>query len=112
MKKAWTAAAVIGAGIALGYAGLNGTAPAVAQSAAQSSAARVDNFRLTSHDLASYELYRMADAKAVVIMTQGNGDAAVRATAPALKALRAAYKDKGVEFLMLNSNPAESREAI
>jgi len=111
MKKLWTAVAVVGAGAAFGYLGLNGPTPAIAQQAAQS-LARVDNFRLTAHDLESYELYRMADAKAVVIMTQGNGDAAVRGSAATLKALKAAYKDKGVEFLMLNSNPAEGREAI
>jgi hypothetical protein len=60
----------------------------------------------------AHELYRLADAKAVVIVTQANGDAVVRSQAPALKALKAAYAAKGVEFMMLNSSLKDSREAI
>jgi mono/diheme cytochrome c family protein len=109
-SKLFTAALLASAGMALGYAALNGPAVAVAADAAPSQ--RVDNFRLTSHDLESYELYRMADAKAVVILTHGAGDPAVKAAAAGLKSLQAAYSNKGVEFLMLNSNPADTREAV
>jgi mono/diheme cytochrome c family protein len=74
--------------------------------------ATVDNFMLVDADMEAHELYRLADAKAVVIVAQSNGDAVMRGQAPALKALKAAYAAKGVEFMMLNSNLKDSREAI
>jgi len=73
---------------------------------------KVDNFELTDQNLHAQNLYLLADAKAVVFITQANGDAAVRANAGAYNALKAAYKDKGVEFFMLNANPADTREAV
>ena len=50
----------------------------------------VDNFMLVDANMEAHELYRLADAKAVVIVTQANGDAVVRGLAPALKSLKAA----------------------
>ena len=74
---------------------------------------RVDNFILAdAQQLEGHELFRMADAKAVVIVTQANGDAAVRAMAPAIKSLQDAYAAKGVEVLLLNSTADASRDAI
>lgn len=73
---------------------------------------RVDNFELLDQTGASHELYYLSDAKAVVIMTHGNGCSAVRDVMPQFKAVRAAYEEKGVEFLMINSNLGDSREAI
>ena len=61
-SKLFTAALLASAGMALGYAALNGASPAVAVAADAAPSKRVDNFRLTTHDLESYELYRMADA--------------------------------------------------
>jgi len=75
-------------------------------------ATKVDNFMLVDANMEAHELYRLADAKAVVIVTQSNGDAVMRAQAPALKALKAAYAAKGVEFVMINSNLKDTREAI
>ncbi len=72
----------------------------------------VGNFMLVDANMEAHELYRLADAKAVVIVTQANGDAVMRGLAPELKALKAAYAAKGVEFVMLNSNLKDSREAI
>ena len=80
--------------------------------AAAMAAAKVDNFMLVDADMEAHELYRLADAKAVVIVTQSNGDAVVQKLAPALKKLKAAYGAKGVEFVMLNSNLKDTREAI
>ena len=74
--------------------------------------ASVDNFMLVDQNMEAHELYRLADAKAVVIVTQTNGDAAMRGLSPALKSLKAAYAAKGVEFMMLNSTLKDSREAI
>ncbi|HEY2357399.1 MAG TPA: redoxin family protein [Phenylobacterium sp.] len=72
----------------------------------------VDNFMLVDANMEAHELYRLADAKAVVIVSQANGDAVMRGLAPALKSLKAAYGSKGVEFVMLNSNLKDTREAI
>jgi len=85
---------------------------AAVSATAAATPARVDDFMLVDADMEAHQLYRLADATAVVIVTQSNGDAAVRRLAPALKALKAAYGPKGVEFVMLNSNLKDSREAI
>jgi hypothetical protein len=95
------------AALSLGHVGVTSVAEAAAPQAL-----KADNFRLTSADLQSYELYPMADAKAVVIVTQANGDAAVRRAAADLKALKTAYAGKGVEFMMLNSSRTDERAAI
>ncbi|HEY2752452.1 hypothetical protein [Phenylobacterium sp.] len=76
------------------------------------SPARVDNFLLADQMLQGHELYRLADAPAVVIITQQNGDPIVRALAPQLKKLAVDYGAKGVEFMMLNSSLKDSMEAI
>ncbi|HEY0437813.1 MAG TPA: hypothetical protein VGC92_14320 [Phenylobacterium sp.] len=75
-------------------------------------AKRIDNFMLVDANMEAHELYRLGDAKAIVLVTQANGDAAIQKAAPQLKALKAAFADKGVEFMMLNSNLKDSREAI
>ena len=80
--------------------------------AAATAPANVDNFMLVDAALEAHELYRLSDASAVVIVSQANGDAAIRASAPALKTLAATYGAKGVEFLLLNSSLKDSREAI
>jgi peroxiredoxin len=74
--------------------------------------ARVDNFRLTDADLGSHELYRMKDAAAVVIFTQMDACPVVRNSMADFNALVDAYRAKGVEFIMLNSDPMESRVDI
>jgi len=73
---------------------------------------QVDNFMLSDADFMGHELYRMADAKAIVVVTHMNGCPIVRAMTPALKELRDAYKDKGVEFLMLNSALQDNHAAV
>jgi peroxiredoxin len=72
----------------------------------------VDNFMLVDQNLEAHELYRLSDAPAVVIVTTGNGCPIARSMAPALKALKAAYAAKGVEFMLLNSNRQDTREAV
>lgn len=74
--------------------------------------ARADNFRLVTADGFAKELYRYKDAPAVVLIMHGVGSAEVARTAPELARLHAAYKAKGVEFFMVNSNPADTREAM
>ena len=66
---------------------------------------RIDNFRLVRADGKALELYRMKDASAVVLMMHDVGSADVAKAAPELAKLQAEYEAKGVEFMMLNSNP-------
>jgi len=74
--------------------------------------ARVDNFRLVSSDGYAHELSRLRDASAIVLVMHGVGSPDVAKIAPELAKLQAIYKDKGVEFMMLNSSPGDTREAI
>lgn len=73
---------------------------------------RVDNFALLDHSGAFHELYYLSDAKAVVLMVHGNGCPIVRKALPELKAIRDAYRARGVEFLLVNSNLQDNRESI
>ena len=72
----------------------------------------IDNFMLSDTDYMGHELYRMSDAKAIVIVTVGNGCPIVRNLAPRLKELQARYGGQGVQFLLLNSNLQDGRDAI
>ncbi|HEY8573740.1 redoxin family protein [Phenylobacterium sp.] len=74
--------------------------------------ATVDNFMLADAEMMGHELYRLADAKAVVLVSYGVGCPISRAMTPEIKKLRDAYKAKGVEFLMFDSNLQDNREAI
>ena len=73
---------------------------------------RVDNFRLLDHRGVSHELYYHSDAKAVVLMVHGIGCPIVRNALPGLKVLRDQYQARGVEFVLINSNLQDDRDAI
>ena len=102
-----------GVGIAGAVAALTVLAmAALVQAPAQAdarNAVMVDDFRLPDQNLLARQLYRMGDAKAVVLITYASGDAAVRADAATWMALKAAYAPKGVEFMMLASKIGETR---
>ncbi len=85
-----------------------GKAPTVSEAKAPE---RMDNFRLIDAAGRSHELSRLKDAPAVVFVTFKTGDAGFKKMAPDLAKLEAAYKAKGVEFFLLNSNPKDTREA-
>lgn len=72
----------------------------------------VPNFALLDQNGEFHELYYYGDAKAVVLYTQGNGCSTVRGDMPALKSIRSSFKEKGVEFFMINANEKEDRESI
>ncbi|MFI4934896.1 MAG: redoxin domain-containing protein [Caulobacterales bacterium] len=111
--RVWAGAAVAIAALALGFVGLKAPGAGAAHADATGvMPAKVDNFRLTDENLQSHELYRNADAAAVVIFTQGDGCPVVRNTMAALGELQQTYGAKGVEFMMLNSDPQDSREDI
>ena len=73
---------------------------------------RVDNFRLLDQTGASHELYYLSDARAVVLMTYGNGCGIVQKSLPRLREIRDEYKAKGVEFLLIDSNLQDDRDAV
>ena len=89
-------------------AGLSIASPALALDPGD----RVDNFRLLDQNGASHELYYLSDAKAVVIMVHGNGCPIVRNALPVLHEIRDRYRAQGVEFLLVNSNLQDDRDAI
>ncbi len=70
---------------------------------------RADNFQLTDHTRLAHELHYFKDAKAIVLMSQVNGSDVSRTSATELEKLKAAYKDQGVLFYMINSK--DSRDA-
>jgi mono/diheme cytochrome c family protein len=70
----------------------------------------VDNFQLVDHNGFARELYRLQDAKAVVIAMHVAGNDASRRAATALAAL--GKKHPEVEFMMMNSSLADTRTAI
>jgi hypothetical protein len=80
--------------------------------AAVAFAERAENFRLLDQHGATHELHWLSDASAVVIMVHGNGCPIVRNAWPAFQEVRAAYRDRGIEFLMLNSNLQDDQSSI
>jgi peroxiredoxin len=72
----------------------------------------VDNFQLTSSELMAYSLYYYKYAPAIVVMSRTNGSAYSETSTAELQKLAASYKEKGVLFLLLDSNKADSRDAV
>lgn len=112
----------IGAVLALGAAGCAQPGGAASDAAVASAittqapmapaADRVDNFRLVSAEGRAHEIGRLRDASAIVIVMHAAGSPDTAKVAPALEALKAEWAPKGVEFMMVNSNPHDSREMI
>jgi len=84
-----------------------------ASATASAAAMKVDNFMLVdAQHLEAHELYRMADDKAIVLVSTGVGCPIARAMTPALKALRDKYRAQGVEVMLVDSNLQDTRESI
>lgn len=73
---------------------------------------QVDDFRLSDQNYLSRQLYRMSDAKAVVLIAYASGDKTMKAEAASYAALRDAYAVKGVETMLLASKLGETRERV
>lgn len=95
--------ALAGATLALlaGSAGLSAT-----------TSQRVDDFQLADQNYLARHLYKMSDAKAIVMISYQAGDSTIAKDAPAYKALKDAYASKGVEFLMIDSKAGETRATV
>ena len=74
--------------------------------------AGVANFGLYDQNGEFHNLYYYSDAKAVVLYIQGNKCPIVRNAISDLKVVRKEFRDKGVEFLMLNANVQDDRASI
>jgi hypothetical protein len=86
---------------------------AAASPAASAIPARVDNFMLAdAQKLEAHELYRLADAKAIVLVSTGVGCPIARSMTPALKALRDKFAAQGVEMFLIDSNLQDGRQQI
>ncbi|NJN37333.1 MAG: redoxin domain-containing protein [Nitrospiraceae bacterium] len=75
-------------------------------------ASRIDNFRLISAEGRAHEIGRLKDAPAIVVVMHAAGSPDTAKVAPQIEALKAEWAPKGVEFMMVNSNPHDSRETI
>ncbi|WP_309605424.1 redoxin family protein [Phenylobacterium sp.] len=84
-----------------------------AEAMAAPTPATIDNFMLVdAQKLEAHDLYRMADDKAIVLVSTGVGCPIARSMVPALKALRDRYAAQGVEMFLVDSNLQDSRDAI
>jgi peroxiredoxin len=112
MKRALvaTSALVICASVVTAAAvqAVHAAAPAPAVAAGQ----HVDNFQLTDHTKMAYDLYYYKYTPAIVLMTRTNGSSVSQAATAQLQKISDSYKDKGVLFLMMDSNTADSRDAV
>jgi peroxiredoxin len=68
----------------------------------------VADFTLPDQTGQKHELYSLKNAKAVVLITQGDSCPIVRNISNTLKALQAKYEPMGVAFMMLNPNLQDS----
>jgi peroxiredoxin len=102
-------AAAVGA-LAL-TSGVFATADA-APAAAATAPTKIADFTLTDQNQQSHELYKLANASAIVLVTQGDGCPIVRNLATTLKGLQTKYEPKGVKFMMLNPNLQDDRADV
>lgn len=108
-KVRWFASAAVA-----GLAAIAATSYFAAGAAPNAAAhvARVDNFQLSDQDFFAHQLYRLKDAKAVVILTYASGDGGVARDAQRLMALKATHESQGVAFLAVDSKLGDTREAV
>ena len=72
---------------------------------------RVDNFELLDQHGQAHELHYFSDAPAVVLMAHANECAAFAGPLSKFEATAAAYGDRGVKFLLVNSEGAMARRS-
>jgi hypothetical protein len=102
-----TALLLAGATLILGVT----VAPGMAAPPA-ATAAHVDDFQLADQNYVGRRLYKMKDAKAIVLISYAADDATARSDAKTWMALKDSYAPKGVEFLMVDSVLGETREKV
>jgi peroxiredoxin len=109
MKRALLATAAVLAGVAVaGIAAPVGLAADTPNATPQ----HVDDFQLTDHTRLAQHLYYFGYTPAIVMMTRSNGSAYSQKADAELQKLADAYKAKGVIVWALDSNLADSRDAV
>lgn len=109
MKRALLATAAIVAGLSVAAL----AAPVgFAADTPNATPQHVDDFQLTDHTRLAQHLYYFGYTPAIVVMTRSNGTAYSAMGDAALEKLNAAYKAKGVVVWALDSNLADSRDAV
>jgi AhpC/TSA family len=78
----------------------------------QAAPLKVDNFVLLDHQGEAQELYYDKDAKAIVLIVQGNGCQIIRSLTPDFQSLQEDYARKGVRMMMINANQQDDRASI
>ena len=73
---------------------------------------KIKNFKLADQNGKAHELYKMTDAKAIVLTMHTKGCPIGQQLQPDFKDMQAKYESKGVKFLMLNSNLYDTPAAI
>ncbi|MFK7913816.1 MAG: peroxiredoxin family protein [Pseudomonadales bacterium] len=73
---------------------------------------RVGDFALLDQTGKFHQLSYYGDKKAVVLLVQANNHSTVERSLPAFKALRDQFAGAEVEFLMLNPQPGDTRDAV
>jgi mono/diheme cytochrome c family protein len=114
-KRLAAGAALAALAVGIGYVGLAGATRSTAVAGVETAAAavtKVDDFMLADQDFLAYRLHSMKDAKAIVLITYNDGCPIVRNNVAAYSALKKAYADKGVEFMMLDSAVQDTREGV
>lgn len=74
--------------------------------------AKIANFKLKDQNGKQYELYKMTDAKVIVLTMHTKGCPIGQQLMPDFNDLHARYESKGVKFLMMNSNTYDTPEMI
>lgn len=72
----------------------------------------IQDFTLLDHKGKSHQLFNYSDARAIVIMIQGNGCPVVRNSLKDFSDLAEQYKKSNIQFFMLNSNLQDDRDAV
>jgi hypothetical protein len=82
------------------------------QATAWSGPEKAPDFQLTDHTGFAQHLYYYKYAPAIVLMSRTSGSPLSRDAAAQLSKLEAAYKDRGVLFFMIDSNPSDTQSAV
>ncbi len=72
----------------------------------------ISNFSLLDHRGDFHELYRYSDAKAIVIISQGNDCPIIQRFSNRINEIKKIFASKNIQFFLLNSNKIDSRESI
>ncbi|MBI1340880.1 redoxin family protein [bacterium] len=74
--------------------------------------AKLNNFKLVDQNGVTQELYKLTDAKAIVLIQHGVGCPIVQKMTPTINDIEKAYAPKGVTFMMVNSNIQDNPKTI